>query len=105
MVEEMKKAGLPEPEFKEEMGGFSVYLYKDIYTEDRLIELGLSERQIAGVLQTKKHGHITNKKYRELAGLSDEGARTDLGDLVRRSLLERQGKGRSVHYVLVRRQS
>jgi len=22
MVEEMKKAGLPEPEFKEEMGGF-----------------------------------------------------------------------------------
>jgi len=105
MLEEMKKAGLPEPEFKEEMGGFSVYLYKDIYTEDHLNGLGLSERQIVGVLQTKKHGRITNKKYRELAGLSDEGARTDLSDLVRRGLLEPRGKGRNAHYVLVRRQS
>jgi ATP-dependent DNA helicase RecG len=105
MVEEMKRAGLPEPEFREEMGGFSVYLYKDIYTEEKLSELGLSERQIAGVLQTKKLGRITNKKYRELTGLSDEGARTDLGDLVRRGLLESRGKGRSAHYVLVLRQS
>jgi ATP-dependent DNA helicase RecG len=82
-----------------------VYLYKDIYTEDHLNGLGLSERQIVGVLQTKKHGRITNKKYRELAGLSDEGARTDLSDLVRRGLLEPRGKGRNAHYVLVRRQS
>ncbi|MGD0171011.1 MAG: hypothetical protein ABSB81_02625 [Halobacteriota archaeon] len=104
MVEEMKKAGLPAPEFKEEMED-SVDLYKDIYPEDYLNELGLSERQIAGMLQTKKHGHITNKKYRELAGLSDEAARTDLGDLVRRGLLEPRGKGRNVHYVLVLRQS
>ncbi len=82
-----------------------MYLYKDIYTEDHLNGLGLSERQIVGVLQTKKHGRITNKKYRELAGLSDEGARTDLSDLVRRGLLEPRGKGRNAHYVLVRRQS
>jgi len=100
MVEEMRKVGLPEPEFKEEMGGFSVYLYKDLYTEDYLIELGLSERQITGVLRAKKLGRLTNKEYRKLVDLSDEGARVDLGDLVRRGLFEQRGKGRNTFYVL-----
>ena len=100
MIRRMKEAGLPEPEFKEEYGGFSVYLYKDVYTEDYLNELGLSERQIAGVLHAKRLGRLTNKKYRELVGLSDEGARMDLSDLVRRGLLEKRGKGRGAHYVL-----
>ena len=33
---ECQKAGLPEPEFKEEFGGFSVCFYKDIYSEEKL---------------------------------------------------------------------
>lgn len=33
MVDLCKKQGLPEPEFKEEFGGFSVILQKDIYNE------------------------------------------------------------------------
>jgi hypothetical protein len=41
---ECKKAGLTEPEFKEELGGFAVYFYKDIYTEDNLRKMGLNER-------------------------------------------------------------
>jgi len=36
MVDWMKNAGLQEPEYKEEMSGFSVYFYKDIYTEENL---------------------------------------------------------------------
>ena len=38
VVEWMKEAGLPEPGYKEELGGFSVYFYKDIYTEENLRE-------------------------------------------------------------------
>lgn len=49
----MKEAGLPEPEYKEELGGFSVYFYKDIYTEENLRKMGLNERQIKAVLYVK----------------------------------------------------
>jgi ATP-dependent DNA helicase RecG len=100
MVEEMKKAGLPEPEFKEEMGGFSVYLYKDIYTEEKLRERGLTERQIKAVMWVKEEGSITNSEYRQLTGLSHDGAFKDLRNLVAKSVLKVTGKGRSVRYTL-----
>ncbi|MEM2116099.1 MAG: ATP-binding protein, partial [Candidatus Woesearchaeota archaeon] len=44
ILNDMKEAKLPEPEFKEEMGGFSVYFRKDIYTEEYLRKMGLNER-------------------------------------------------------------
>ncbi|MDI6755450.1 MAG: ATP-binding protein, partial [Thermodesulfobacteriota bacterium] len=53
MVEWMKEAGLPEPEYKEEMGGFSVYFYKDIFTEENLRKMGLNDRQIKAVMYVK----------------------------------------------------
>ncbi len=42
-VEWMKEVGFPEPEYKEELGRFSVYFYKDIYTEENLRKMGLNE--------------------------------------------------------------
>jgi len=45
MIESLKSQGLPEPEFKEKMGGFSVRFYKDIYTEENLRKMGLLEQQ------------------------------------------------------------
>jgi len=52
MVEWMKEAGLPEPEYKEELGEFSAYFYKDIYTEEYLREMGFNEQQIKTVIYT-----------------------------------------------------
>jgi len=75
ITDECKKAGLPEPEFKEEFGGFSVYFYKDIYTEENLRKKGLNERQIKTVLYVKEKGRITNKKYQELTGCFRNTAR------------------------------
>ncbi len=100
MVEWMKEAGLPEPEYKEGKGGFSVYLYKDAYNEESLKKMGLSERQIRTVKFVKDKGKITNKDYREITGLSDEGARIEINQLVRKEILLSKGKGRNVHYVL-----
>jgi len=65
-VEWMKEAGLPEPEYKEELGGFSVYFYKDIYTEENLRKMGLNEGQIRAVMYVKERGKVTNKEYQQL---------------------------------------
>jgi ATP-dependent DNA helicase RecG len=62
--------------------------------------LGLNERQIKAVMYVKEKGKITNREYRELAELSDEGARIDLKMLVEKGVLQIMGKGRSARYVL-----
>jgi len=100
IADECKKAGLPEPEFKEEFGGFAVYFYKDIYTEENLRKMGLNERQIKAVMYVKEKGKITNREYREISALSDEGARLDLRELVNKQIFKVEGKGRNSRYVI-----
>ena len=100
MTESLKSQGLPEPEFKEEMGGFSVRFYKDVYTEENLRKMGLNERQIKAVMYVKEKGKITNKDYRELTGLSDEGARLDLLKLLEVGIFTLKGKGRNAYYII-----
>ncbi|MBU4185415.1 MAG: hypothetical protein KKI12_08235 [Proteobacteria bacterium] len=41
-----------------------------------------------------------NKDYRKLSGLSDEGTRKDLNELVEKNILDLRGKGRNAHYIL-----
>jgi len=67
IMDSLKLQGLPEPEFKEEMGGFSVRFYKDIYNEENLRKMGLNERQIKAVMYVKEKGKITNKDYIKLS--------------------------------------
>ena len=47
-------------------------------------------------------GKISNKDYRKLSGLSDEGARKDLNELVEKNILDSRRKGRNTHYILER---
>lgn len=82
------------------MGGFSAYFYKDNYQEEKLKRMGLNERQIKAVMYIKENGKITNKDYRELTGLSDEGARIDLNILVELDIFKVMGMGRNAHYIL-----
>ena len=35
-----------------------------------------------------------------MSGLSDEGARKDLNELVEKNILDLRGKGRNTHYIL-----
>jgi len=69
IMDSLKEANLPEPEFKEEFAGFSLYMRKDYYTEERLEEMGLNDRQIKAVMYVKEKGKITNKEYQELNGV------------------------------------
>ena len=101
IIDNMKSAGLPEPEFKEELGGFSVYFRKDIYTEDYLKKLNLNERQIKAVMYVKEKGKITNREYREMFSITDRTALNDLKNLCEKGILVRIGKtGRSTEYIL-----
>lgn len=101
ITDECKKAGLPEPEFKEEFGGFAVYFYKDIYTEEKLRKMGLNERQIKAVLYVKEKGKITNKEYQEICNTSERTATRDLSVLVNQEILEQVGvTGKGTNYIL-----
>ena len=100
MVEWMKEAGLPEPEYKEELGGFSVYFYKDIYTEENLRKIGLNERQIKAVMYVKEKGKITNKEYQGVNGVSNKTAYLELFDAVEKGVLVPEGSGKGIGYTL-----
>lgn len=101
IIDECKKSGLPEPDFKEEFGGFAVYFYKDIYTEENLRKMGLNERQIKAVKYIKEKGRITNKDYQKEFSVSRQTATRDLTELVDKALLELRGMGkRDAHYIL-----
>ena len=101
MMEWMRDAGLPEPDFKEEMGGFSVYFHKDIYTESNLIVMGLNERQIRAVTYVKDKGKINNKEYQELINTTKKTASRDMMDLVVKGILEQIGTtGKGTYYIL-----
>ena len=100
IMEKCLEQGLPEPDFEEDHGVFVVKFYQDEWNEENLKKLGIKERQIKAVMYVKEKGKITNKEYRELTGLSDEGARIDLIGLSKRNLIQPIGKGRSAHYIL-----
>jgi len=101
MIQCMRDAGLPEPEYKEEMGGFSVYFYKDIYTEENLRKMGLNERQIKAIRYVKEKEKITNKEYQKINMVSKPTATSELTRLVGMNLLEQQGvTGKGTFYTL-----
>jgi len=101
IIENMKNAELPEPEFREEMGGFSVYFRKDVYTEEYLRELGLNDRQIKAVMYVKEKGKITNKEYQEINRCSRNTATNDLTELVEKGIFKPSGKrGKGSFYVI-----
>jgi len=101
IIDNMKSADLPEPEFKEELGGFSVYLRKDKYTEEYLRKIGLSERQIKAVMYVKERGKITNKEYQNIADISKRTASRDLKELINKGIFKQIGAtGKGTYYVL-----
>jgi ATP-dependent DNA helicase RecG len=104
MAAALKEAGHPEPEFDVRTASrFRVLLRQGPAIKARLLELGLTNRQVQLMAYVREHGRITNRAYRELTGLSDEAARKEIVGLLGLGLLEQVGKGRSTAYVLKKR--
>ena len=101
MITLCQNHGIPEPEFSSHPDWFSVTFDKDFYTDERLLALGLSDRQVQAVRYVKEQGVITNKAYRELTGAIDRTALRDLNDLCIRGIFSKQDKkGRATEYIL-----
>lgn len=103
MIKQCRKNNLPEPEFMQKMGHFITVIWKDIFTEKHLSELGLNERQVKAVRYVKENQRITNKEYREVCQTSDRTATRDLTQLVLLKVLKQIGvTGKGTEYVLRR---
>ncbi len=103
IINECKKAGLPEPIIEYSSGGISVTILKSQFNEKSLIEIGLSARQIKAVKYLKENQSITNKIYQEICEVSKATATRDLTELIEKfRLLERSGEvGAGTSYKLI----
>lgn len=77
----------------------------EIRDEFPFIDNSLNERQFRGLVHLHKHGKLTRQQYVKLNDLGATVAQDDLGELVKRGLCERHGRGRGVHYILKTRHS
>lgn len=100
IINECKKANLPEPIFQSEFGGISVTLFKDKYTEKHLLSIGLNQRQIKAVLYTKENEHITNSIYQQICDTSERTASRDLENLTEQKIFAKYGEKKGTRYKL-----
>lgn len=100
IINECKKAGIPEPVFTYDSSDISVEFRKDIYDEKYLQSLQLNERQVKAVLYLKEKGRITNKDYQEINNTTDRTALRDLETLIELNIIKRIGEKKGAYYEL-----
>lgn len=102
IIDTCKRADLPEPEMKEQDGGFIVTLFKNNLTEELLTKLGLNDRQVNAVNFVKEKGKISNTDFQELNGVSKATATRDLTELAEKyKLFKKLGQtGAGTAYIL-----
>jgi len=93
MAEELKAAGMPLPTFTSEPGRFRLTFHRDVFTEDRLRNMGLSERQLLAIAYTKEHETISNTDYQAIAKVSKSTATRELNELKLKNILVAEGPG------------
>jgi ATP-dependent DNA helicase RecG len=101
MVKECENAGLPLPDLKYESQDFKATFRKDIYHEEYLKTLGISDRQIKALLFFKPQHEIATSEYAKKFKITDRTARRDLSNLVERELLKQVGNNRLIRYKYV----
>jgi ATP-dependent DNA helicase RecG len=100
IIEELKKAGLPEPKFEILSGGIAVTFFKDIFSERQLKEKGLNDRQLKAVHYLKKNDFLTNSIYQEICETSERTASRDLEQLTNKQILVKTGEKKGTKYKL-----
>ena len=64
-------------------------------------DLSQPERQELALQHIKRYGYITNKRYRELSGISKATAYRDLEVLVKQGILKETGEKRARRYIIL----
>src|SRR4051812_39704413 len=102
-MEACKSAELPEPEMKEQDGGFLITVFKDRFTEEQLKQQGLNGRQVKAVAFVNAHRSITNSTYQEINQVGKTTASEELQQLIDKEIVRQAGsKGRGSKYELAR---
>ena len=99
VVKWCRKANLPEPVFEQLNQQFSVTIWRNWLTDQRLDEFDLNDRQRAAVRHLKSHRSITNSEYQVLFRVAKRTASKDLKHLTSLRLFEKEGTtGKGVFY-------
>lgn len=102
MIRESLAHALPEPDFAQRGGEFTTVIWRDWLTDRVIAGYNLNDRQIACMRTLKIEQQITTMEYQSLVGCSRRTAARDLDELLDKGIIQRQGSGRSAHYVFVR---
>jgi len=100
MIRESIEHQLPEPDFAQRGGEFTVVIWRDWLTDEVLAGFKLNERQSQAVIFVKSTGRITNTDYQQITGASSLTSKRDLADLVSKGLLVRIGLYRGAYYTI-----
>ena len=102
MIDACRKNGLPDPTWEQRGSSFVVTIWKDMWTEARLSELGLTERQKSAVRALKMSRQMAASDYMALTDVARNTATRDLRKLVSLKVLVPAGKGKHTIYSLNR---
>lgn len=100
MIEECRKAGIPEPEFESRASSFRIVFRKAVPVDQRFAGLGLNERQLAGLRYLQTRGRITMQEYAKATDCSERTAKRDLKEMVEKKVLVRHGRTKGSWYEL-----
>ncbi len=103
MIADCRAAGLPEPDFEQRGLHFVVTLWRDWLTTEVIATLGLNERQLRVLPVLKARREITIGEYMNFANCPRRTAGHDLDDFIAKGILRRVGRGRGVHYELIKK--
>ncbi|MCL5099826.1 MAG: putative DNA binding domain-containing protein [Candidatus Marsarchaeota archaeon] len=100
MINYMREAGLPDPEFHNIGDSFRVTIYNASSGKSRMRSNALNARQEEALTFLKANKSLKLKAYAELVGVSQPTATKDLNELITHGLVRRIGKFRGAYYVL-----
>ena len=100
MIETCRKEGLPDPTWEQNGSSFIVTIWKDMWTDARLREVGVTNRQMLAMPMLKTKHEMAVAEYMELTGVTRNTATADLAALSRAGVVKRVGAGRGATYVL-----
>lgn len=101
IVEKCVEHGLPEPEFIEDHGVMTIIFYKQIFSKEKLKEMGLNERQIIAVLFIKEKGKASLSDLKNvIPDVSEKTIQRDMELLMTMKIIIAEGEKKGKKYKL-----
>jgi predicted HTH transcriptional regulator len=103
MIRECLAHALPEPDFIQRGGEFTITVWRDWLTDEVMKKLDLNNRQVQAVAHAKTTGRISTGEYRGITKVSESTALRELRQLTKLGVFEKVGgSGRAAHYIVAK---